>query len=189
MRRKKKKRSQDQVKLLTSAVVSPAAPRGVGGGRGRHRGHLREMILHHYCIKNTKKVYQKKKKKTIKKTGWTKVPSLKKQLRRTLWRGGSGRIVLVQVGLGGTISSHSVHRRRVGPGSAAVCGGSSMTAPQKGAPEGRGLQGRISSTRCVSSMLICHPLNLYCSSAGSVSHIAKNFGPGRPAEAVGGPGC
>lgn len=49
----------------------------------------------------------------------------------------------------------------------------SVIAPQKGAPERRGLEERISSTRCVSSVLICHPLNLYCSSTGSISHIAR----------------
>lgn len=79
---------------------------------------------------------------------------------------------VVQMVLGGTTSS-SFHRWCVRPGSVSVCGCSSMTAPQKGAPEGRGLEERISSTRCVSSMLICHPLNLYCSSTGSISHIAR----------------
>lgn len=80
----------------------------------------------------------------------------------------------LQTVLGGTISSssHLLHRWRVQPGSVTVCGCSSMTAPQKGAPERRGLEERISSTRCVSSTLICHPLNLYCSSTGSISHIA-----------------
>lgn len=79
--------------------------------------------------------------------------------------------------LGGTISSssHLFHRQRVRLGSVTFCGCSSMTAPQKGAPERRGLEERISSTRCVSSMLICHPLNLYCSSTGSISHIARTL--------------
>lgn len=55
------------------------------------------------------------------------------------------------------------------PPSVTVCGCFSVAAPQKGAPGGGGV--RISPTRCVSSMLICHPLNLYCSSIGSISHI------------------
>ncbi len=58
-------------------------------------------------------------------------------------------------------------------GSVTVCGCSSVAAPQKGARGG--WRGRISPMRCVSSMLICHPLNLYCSSTGSISHIARTF--------------
>lgn len=50
-----------------------------------------------------------------------------------------------------------------------LLGGSSS----KGSPGGGG--GRISPKRCVSSMLICHPLNLYCSSTGSISHIARTL--------------
>lgn len=38
-----------------------------------------------------------------------------------------------------------------------------------------GVEGRISPKRCVSSMLICHTLNLYCSSTGSISHIARTL--------------
>jgi len=38
-----------------------------------------------------------------------------------------------------------------------------------------GWRGRIIPKRCVSSMLICHPLNLYCSSTGSISHIARTL--------------
>lgn len=49
-----------------------------------------------------------------------------------------------------------------------LLGGSSS----KGSPGGEERGERISPTRCVSSMLICHPLNLYCSSTGSISHIA-----------------
>lgn len=61
-------------------------------------------------------------------------------------------------------------------GSVTVCGCSSVASLQKGGP-GRGGRGedRISPTRCVSTMLICHPLNLYCSSTGSISHIAKTL--------------
>lgn len=40
------------LKLLTSsAVVSPAAPRGVSRGRRHHHRDLRQVILHHFCIR------------------------------------------------------------------------------------------------------------------------------------------
>lgn len=127
------------------------------------------MILHHCRIK--KKINRIK--KSIKKqTSGSKFQGRWRaaQAGFSLWVFGG-----VQVGLGGTISSsfHWFQRRGEGPRSVAVCGRSSMTAPQKGAPEGRGLEQRISSTRCVSSRLICHPLNLDCSSTGSISHIAR----------------
>lgn len=84
--------------------------------------------------------------------------------------------VLVQMGWGPatSLSSHLLHRSSLRPsGSVNVCGCSSVAAPQKGARGGG--EGRISPTRCVSSMLLCHPLNLYCSSTGSISHIARTL--------------
>ena len=59
-------------------------------------------------------------------------------------------------------------------GSVAVCGRSAVAAPQKGGRGGGG-EGRIIPARCVSSVLICHPLNLYRSSTGSISHIGGTF--------------
>lgn len=41
---------------LTSAVVSPDAPRGLAGGSGRHHGDLREMIFHHDRVKKEEKI-------------------------------------------------------------------------------------------------------------------------------------
>lgn len=97
--------------------------------------------------------------------------------------------VEMQMGWGPAMSSSShllhVNRLRVSSlwasGSVTVCGRSSVAAPQKGARGWGGWRvegvGWISPTRCVSSMLICHPLNLYCSSTGSISHIARTLVP------------
>lgn len=86
--------------------------------------------------------------------------------------------VVVQMGWGPAMSStsHLLHNLRVLPPAVGVrhclwvlLGGSSS----KGSPGGG--EGRISPTRCVSSTLLCHPLNLYCSSTGSISHIARTL--------------
>lgn len=80
--------------------------------------------------------------------------------------------VEMQMGWGPVMSSSShllqVNRLCVLPLSLSV--GTSRWQLLKREPRGGGGV-RISPTRCVSSMLICHPLNLYCSSTGSISHI------------------
>lgn len=60
------------------------------------------------------------------------------------------------------------------PGSVTVCGCFLGGSSSKGSTGG-GCRGRISPTCCVSSMLLCHPFNLYCSSTGSISHIARTL--------------
>lgn len=46
-----------QTLTSSSAVVSPDAPRRLGGRSGRHHGDLRQVILHHSYIKNVSQSY------------------------------------------------------------------------------------------------------------------------------------
>lgn len=120
------------------------------------------------------------------------MPSFLAQSSRSVWLFSSGPVgrsgplqsfycgaasgVVVQMGWGPAISSHLLHNLRVLPPAVGVrhclwvlLGGSSS----KGIPGGG--EGRISPTRCVSSTLLCHPLNLYCSSTGSIRHIVRTL--------------